>query len=1093
MRILELLCDVSAIRYATHLTYSHFFLKLILYTNTTMKKLLITLALFSATVSFGQRPNTDPRSLKGAVDPKIQTMTDWNSFVQSTNGNSLKKNAVTVAHAPKVEMPALSQGTVSNTTTFTDRSQGLWKIENAPNGTVNWMWRISSKSHAQTSQSIKPKDVDALAILQEYNHTLKLVDPKTELVQMSDSRDEIGMRHVRYAQQFKGLPIWNKDMYIHLDAQNEASVINGTYIPTPKTADVTASINQSTAIENVITDLKAKNIWAPVSADVASLMTLREPTATLALYPEGRNVTLVYDIHVNANLVESYEYLVNAKTGAIIKQLATFCSLSPMDHSKAPITANHVSTVSPTAKPGLILPQAVGFTNCSGTDLLGVNQTLRCYQHSDGKFYSLYDLSNLNIGKSTLPNVMVGGGQLLTLNNKDNGNDLFHVTSSSTTFSDPSGVSASFNIKACYEYYKNTFQRKAIDDKDGVIRAIIHTTEGGESMDNAYYNFGTGAMYYGDGKSTFKPLAGDLDVGAHEMTHGVTQNTAALVYENQSGALNESFSDVFAVMIDDKNLLLGEHIMQPGQGSFLRDMENPANPAGHRPQPDHMNVFKQLENTPQQDNGGVHINSGIPNRACGIIIKALGRDKAQRIYYRALSNYLTRNSQFIDCRHACETAAKDLGFSTTDQQTVSNAFATVGIGTGTTDNGGNNVPSQTGGAEAIAFITGTGKIGVINPSTGVANLFSSEFAVARISNNGFRSQLTAPRNGADIWFVSPQGKLSYIITQTGEVREFPNLNLGQAGDLWNAAVNANESLVAITSAYANDPNIYIFDGNQIVKYPLLVSGGDGNNLSIIQYPDVIAWSPNKNIPRLGLDAYNEEDLGGSPYGYWSMYEFNFESKSTNSLISSLPYGISIGNIAYSSLDPDMIAFNETDGTTSDVVIAKFQDGRIYEQGIFNKTINGNPIFDVGKPTFKPDDAYLSFTSEANNAILFLNVATSGLQFLQFQEPIYNPLWFLIGGSADVKSEEALASVTLKGAYPSIFESDLAITFSNARSMEIKCDLLNVFGETVYHITDGRYEAGEHTLNISQKNIAAGAYFVRLFADGKDQTVKVIKK
>ena len=97
------------------------------------------------------------------------------------------------------------------------------------------------------------------------------------------------------------------------------------------------------------------------------------------------------------------------------------------------------------------------------------------------------------------------------------------------------------------------------------------------SMENAFWN--GAAMWYGNGGSSFKELARGLDVGGHEMTHGVVEKTANLVYQDESGALNESFADIFGAMIDRDDWRMGEDVMQPGASpsGALRDLSNPAN------------------------------------------------------------------------------------------------------------------------------------------------------------------------------------------------------------------------------------------------------------------------------------------------------------------------------------------------------------------------------------------------------------------------------------------------------------------------------------------------------------------------------------
>ncbi|MFQ5639428.1 MAG: M4 family metallopeptidase [bacterium] len=104
-----------------------------------------------------------------------------------------------------------------------------------------------------------------------------------------------------------------------------------------------------------------------------------------------------------------------------------------------------------------------------------------------------------------------------------------------------------------FEYYENVHGRKAIDGKGSTIFSIVHITEEGQSMGNAFWS--GNVMAYGDGNALFKPLAVGLDVAGHELTHGVIQHTVNLEYKFQSGALNESLADVFGDMVVISRLL----------------------------------------------------------------------------------------------------------------------------------------------------------------------------------------------------------------------------------------------------------------------------------------------------------------------------------------------------------------------------------------------------------------------------------------------------------------------------------------------------------------------------------------------------------
>ncbi|MFN3374867.1 MAG: M4 family metallopeptidase, partial [Chloroflexus sp.] len=191
-----------------------------------------------------------------------------------------------------------------------------------------------------------------------------------------------------------------------------------------------------------------------------------------------------------------------------------------------------------------------------------------------------------------------------------------------------------------------------------------------------------------DGGRLFKPLPYSLDVIGHEFTHGVIDATAQLIYENQSGALNESYADVFAVMIDRDDWLIGEDVVKspPYPVNHLRSLADPTlggrynalDPLRSVGQPATMKEYANLPNTRRTDNGGVHVNSGIPNHAAYLLAQQIGREKVERIYYRTLTQYLTPSSTFADAAAATARAAADL-YGQTEVAAVRDAFAAVGI------------------------------------------------------------------------------------------------------------------------------------------------------------------------------------------------------------------------------------------------------------------------------------------------------------------------------------------------------------------------------------------------------------------------------
>ena len=230
--------------------------------------------------------------------------------------------------------------------------------------------------------------------------------------------------------------------------------------------------------------------------------------------------------------------------------------------------------------------------------------------------------------------------------------------------------------------------RDSIDGKGMPLQSTAHF---GTNFNNAYWD--GQHMTYGDGDGkVFSPLSGALDVVAHEMTHGVTERTSGLRYANQPGALNESWSDVFGELIEQwherpktfnsvegarqGDWLIGEDVFTPGKpGDALRSLKNPGTAYKGDPQPATMADYRKMTD----DNGGVHINSGIPNKAAYEVAIRLGGEKTAKIWYKAMTDYLRDNAQFSDAANATLSAARDLFHDGSEVQAVRDAWTSVGL------------------------------------------------------------------------------------------------------------------------------------------------------------------------------------------------------------------------------------------------------------------------------------------------------------------------------------------------------------------------------------------------------------------------------
>lgn len=243
-----------------------------------------------------------------------------------------------------------------------------------------------------------------------------------------------------------------------------------------------------------------------------------------------------------------------------------------------------------------------------------------------------------------------------------------------------------------YNFYAEVLDRDSIDGEGMPLVSSVHYSR---ELDNAMWN--GRQMLYGDGSGhvfAVGALAKSIDVIGHELTHGVTEHTAGLEYSSQSGALNESFSDVFGSLVKqyslkqsaaDADWLIGAGTLAPGLGSALRSMADPGSQDVLSPQPATMAEYEDLPDNgePRNDNGGVHINSGIPNHAFQLAATAIGGNAwevAGKIWYRALTGgSLKPDAGFAEAAEATVQAAGQVDSGGDAAAKVEAAWREVGV------------------------------------------------------------------------------------------------------------------------------------------------------------------------------------------------------------------------------------------------------------------------------------------------------------------------------------------------------------------------------------------------------------------------------
>lgn len=246
-------------------------------------------------------------------------------------------------------------------------------------------------------------------------------------------------------------------------------------------------------------------------------------------------------------------------------------------------------------------------------------------------------------------------------------------------------------LGSTFTLFADAFERVSIDGAGGALLATVHY---GDRYDNAFWN--GERMVFGDGDGeVFTGFTRSLTVIAHELAHGVIESAGGLVYSGQSGALNESIADVFGVLTeqhalgqtaDEASWLIGEGIFTDAvEGHALRSMSAPGTAydddvLGRDPQPGHLRDYVNTT----ADNGGVHINSGIPNRAFHLAATTLGGyawERAGRVWYLTLTGgTLTPTSDFAAfARATLETARHEYGEESEEHAAVRSAWEGVGV------------------------------------------------------------------------------------------------------------------------------------------------------------------------------------------------------------------------------------------------------------------------------------------------------------------------------------------------------------------------------------------------------------------------------
>ncbi len=475
------------------------------------------------------------------------------------------------------------------------------------------------------------------------------IPAKFSFVETQSNTDALGIRHHLMQQFFQGIPMEGLGYRVH-EKNGFVTSANGKAMRDIALEEVSTTISEEQAFKLAVKYVETTDT---LFRDGKKLIVSKDFTFS----PGSFSVAFQFDIDVS--LIERWRISIDARTGQMINKesLVNTCSNAP----------------------------PVGYGTGTGLTHYYGQKPLRIYSNSNNS--------------SRLEGLTANGGRIGTydLRNVDflafiflfnfGHINVYNISSAGSTYnlaSQRDGVSVHWAAEQAYEYYYNKHNRNSYDNKGAKINSYVRLDR---NLRNAFW---TGkAMAFGDG-SDINPFV-DLDIVGHELTHGVNDHEANLIYSKEPGALDESFADIFGKVIEFETLgnavtwKLGAHSSAGG----VRDMSRP----NLKGQPDTYVGNMWYEGF--EDNGGVHVNSGVQNywfyllceggsgvndQGASYSVNAIGMDTAANIAYRNLTEYLIPSSDYLDSRIGSLLATADLyGTNSVAYREVEKAWNAVGV------------------------------------------------------------------------------------------------------------------------------------------------------------------------------------------------------------------------------------------------------------------------------------------------------------------------------------------------------------------------------------------------------------------------------
>lgn len=771
---------------------------------------------------------------------------------------------------------------------------------------------------------IPGKDRDestARAFLREQSGLLRISDTDKELELNRHWTDDLGRTHLRYSQNHMGIPVWPAELNVHLDEEGNVDLVNGAYVATPRRL-----VHKPVVSLDRAETIAANHI--PGSELAENL------TGELIVYAPGSSANrLSWKVRVLVNQASDWIVIVDALNGKILTAF------------------NQVNT------------DAV---NGSGIDLTNVSRNMNLWYENDR--YSLIDTSkSMYDGTSNPPDLGQTNGAIFVFDMANNelpseGAITAQLITSTNNNSGwiRDGVSLAYNLSQTYEYYKTVHNRDSIDGNGGNIIGFVRV---GNNFDNAFWTSEAKAVFFGDAKI----YAAALDIVAHEITHGITSFTCNLIYQDQPGAMNEAFSDIFGEMVEARATGSTDWINGTVfNDSTSRSLKDPSTveiiPGRGYYYPSKMSEFYRrggalLGMLKDEDYGGVHINNTIVAHAFYLLAEgltdAIGKSKAAEIFYRAQTVHLVTNSQFIDMRLACIQSAEEIyGTDSIEVRKVVEAFDAVEIFDG------NATPEPdpsdpVSGEDSYIFVSYKQNDGYYLARREAAQ-GDGEYGSWLSSYQIKRARPSVSGDGDTVFFVDAWNDGCFINTDTYGSESC----LGMDDQIHSVAMSPDEQVYGFVMLDGDgDPmdQIMVIDlrPDGVTKvFDLIAPGTEGFSVQTVAYADAMDFTSDNRY--LIYDAFNILELtDGTQAGTWSIYAIDLETEQTFVLLPPTPE-YDIGYPALSQSTDYLLVwdyYNTTSGVST-LAAGNLISGDAVAVG----TVTG----DYGVPSYNGDDTAITY-------------------------------------------------------------------------------------------------------------------------------------